>query len=120
MRSKAGTVTTRCAIRCCCASASPASCRLFTTYARDARCAKILRERWNSDLKNLAAEFRLSEAEYQALKDPDPRRLMDLGVHQYLVPHILRLTYGVTGFTNTHPAMLAYQKAFPEEARRAI
>jgi hypothetical protein len=89
----------------------------FVFYVRkDAQ----LRERWKTDLRALAAEFHLSEAEYEALKEPNPRVLMDLGVHQYLVPHILRLTYGVTQFTNTHPAMLAYQRAFPRESKEAI
>lgn len=79
-----------------------------------------LRERWKNDLKGLAAEFHLSRAELDALSEPNPKVLMDLGVHQYLVPHILRLTYGVVKFTNTHPAMVAYQKAFPRESKQAI
>jgi len=83
---------------------------------RDAR----LRERWQTDLDALAAEFGLSPRELDALHEMDVKRLMDIGVHQYLIPHILRLTYGVTGMTNTHPALLAYQKAFPRESRDAI
>ena len=83
---------------------------------KDAR----LRERWKNDRDALAAEFGLTPEEIVARREPDPKRLMDMGVHQYLVPHILRLTYGVAGFTNTHPAMLAYQKAFPRESKAAI
>jgi hypothetical protein len=45
---------------------------------------------------------------------------MDMGVHQYLVPHILRLTYGTTNMTNVHPALTAYQKAFPLESKESI
>jgi hypothetical protein len=45
---------------------------------------------------------------------------MDIGVHQYLVPHIMRLFYGTSGMTNSHPAMQAYLKAFPEESERAL
>lgn len=79
-----------------------------------------LRARWTSDLKGLCDEFGLSEAEYRALAAIDVRGLMDMGVHQYLIPHILRLFYGVTGMTNTHPAVAAYEKAYPEEFRRAL
>jgi len=79
-----------------------------------------LQQRWLNDLEALTQEFGCSRDEYEALKDPDPRVLLDLGVHQYLVPHILRLTYGTSNMTNTHPAMTAYQKAFPKESKDAI
>ena len=48
------------------------------------------------------------------------RRLHDLGVHQYYVPQILRLFYGASGNTNAHPALAAYQRAYPEEAAQAM
>ena len=74
-----------------------------------------------TDREAVCREFGLSQAEIDALSgDPNPRVLMDLGVHQYLVPHILRLTYGESGMTNTHPALVAYQKAFPDETKAAI
>ena len=76
--------------------------------------------RWKNDLEGLGRDFGLSEDEISALKDPDPKRLMDMGVHQYLVPHILRLTYGTSGMTNKHPALTAYQKAFPNEWENAV
>ena len=79
-----------------------------------------LRARWLTDLAGMCREFGCSDAEIEALTAVDVRRLMDIGVHQYLIPHILRLFYGVTGMTNTHPAMLAYRNAFPEEARSAL
>lgn len=79
-----------------------------------------LRERWLSDLKGLCDEFGLSDTEYQALNDKDVRKLMDIGTHQYLIPHILRLFYGVTGMTNTHPALTAYERAYPEEFKAAM
>lgn len=79
-----------------------------------------LRERWQNDLRGLCDEFGLSDAEYETLKAVDVRGLMDMGVHQYLIPHILRLFYGVTGMTNTHPAITAYQTAYPEEFRSAV
>ena len=50
-----------------------------------------LRRRWLEDLENLCWEFGCSEREYQTLKAVDIRGLMDIGVHQYLIPHILRL-----------------------------
>jgi len=79
-----------------------------------------LRARWLDDLENLCAEFGCSEAEYRLLREVDVRGLMDIGVHQYLIPHILRLFYGVTGMTNNHPAMKAYRDAFPAEAQQAL
>src|SRR5262245_29940252 len=83
---------------------------------RDAR----LRERWLTDLEGLAREFGLSREEYEALRDKDVRRLHELGVHQYYVPQILRLFYGAAGNANTHPALEAYQRAYPEEAAKAM
>lgn len=80
----------------------------------------VLQRRWLEERRSVCREFALSPEETEALMDPDPRQLMDLGVHQYLVPHILRLTYGTTNMTNTHPALTAYQKAFPQETRHAI
>ena len=75
---------------------------------------------WLDDLEGLCREFGCSDDEVDALRDVDVRRLMDIGVHQYLIPHILRLFYGVTGMTNNHPAMEAYRRAFPEESRQAL
>ena len=85
-----------------------------------ARKDAVLRERWNSDLEGLAREYGLSEAELDALQAKDVKRMMDIGVHQYLIPHILRLFYGVTNMTNTHPALTAYQDAFPQESTAAL
>jgi hypothetical protein len=80
----------------------------------------VLRDRWQNDLKALCDQFELSDKEYAALESRDPARLMDIGVHQYLVPHIMRLFYGTSGMTNSHPALRAYIKAFPEESRQAL
>ena len=80
-----------------------------------------LRKRWNTDREGGCREFGLSQVEIDALMgDPNPKVLMDIGVHQYLIPHILRLTYGETGMTNTHPTLTAYQKAFPDESKSAL
>ena len=60
-----------------------------------------LRQRWKTDREAVCKEFGLSPTEIDALMgDPNPRVLMDLGVHQYLIPHILRLTYGESGMTS--------------------
>ncbi len=79
-----------------------------------------LREQWRTDLRALFDHFGLSAEEYGAVRDADVRRLLEMGVHQYLVPHILRLSFGVTSMTNDHPALTAYQRAFPLESRDAI
>src|SRR2546425_12523514 len=83
---------------------------------KDAR----LRERWKTDLAGLAKEFGLSQAEYEALRDKDVRRLNEMGVHQYYIPQILRLHYGASYNSNASPALDAYKRAFPEETKRAM
>ena len=75
-----------------------------------------LRERWNRDLEGLARDFGLSREEYEALRDRDVRRLNEMGVHQYYIPQILRLFYGASANTNSHPALEAYRRAYPDEA----
>jgi hypothetical protein len=79
-----------------------------------------LRERWKTNLEAVCKEFRLGEEEIVALKEMNPKVLLDLGVHQYLIPHLLRLTYGETDMTNSHPALTAYQKVFPKESKEAL
>src|SRR5438093_507063 len=83
---------------------------------RDAR----LRERWLTDFEALAGEFGLSRAESDAVQAKDPRRLMDLGVHQYYVPQILRLFVGAAqtrpaDWIDEWPAMQTYR--LPGEPR---
>jgi len=75
-----------------------------------------LRARWLTDLEGIAREFGLSREEYEAVRDKDVRRLHDIGVHQYYVPQILRLFYGAAANANSHPALEAYKRAYPEEA----
>jgi len=79
-----------------------------------------LRRRLVDDLDGLGREFGLSAAEVEALRDRDVRRLSDLGVHQYYIPQILRLVFGTAAASNTHPAMEAYKRAYPEEYARAM
>jgi protocatechuate 4,5-dioxygenase alpha chain len=83
---------------------------------RDAR----LRERWLTDFEALAGEFGLSRAEIDAVQAKDPRRLMDLGVHQYYVPQILRLFFGAAQNSNASAALECYTRAFPDETARAL
>jgi protocatechuate 4,5-dioxygenase alpha chain len=78
-----------------------------------------LRERWNHDLEGIARQFGLSREEYEAVRDKDVRRLNDMGVHQYYIPQILRLFYGASANSNSHPALEAYKRAYPEEAAAA-
>ena len=78
-----------------------------------------LRARWLTDLEGIAREFGLSREEYEAVRDKDVRRLHDIGVHQYYVPQILRLFYGAAANANSHPALEAYKRAYPEEAAKS-
>lgn len=80
----------------------------------------VLRDRWKADMESVCHEFGLSQNEIDALKEMNPKVLLDMGVHQYLIPHLLRLTYGETDMTNSHPALTAYQKVFPKESKAAL
>jgi hypothetical protein len=42
-----------------------------------------------------------------------------MGVHQYYLPQILRLFHGASANSNSHPALEAYKRAFPEETAQA-
>ena len=79
-----------------------------------------LRERWHTDLEGLAREFGLTAEEYEALREQDIRRLNEMGVHQYYLPQILRLFHGASANSNSHPALEAYKRAFPEETAQAM
>jgi protocatechuate 4,5-dioxygenase alpha chain len=76
-----------------------------------------LRRRWREDFDALAREFGLSAAEIEAVKAADVRRLHEIGVHQYLVSQILRLSFGAAGASNAHPALEAFRRAYPEGVR---
>jgi hypothetical protein len=75
-----------------------------------------LRRRWREDFERLAGEFGLSGDEIDAVRRSDVRRLNELGVHQYYVSQILRLTFGAAGASNAHPALEAFRRAYPDEA----
>ncbi len=76
-----------------------------------------LRRRWREDFDALARDFGLSTPEIDAVKTADVRRLNDMGVHQYYVSQILRLSFGAAGASNTHPALEAFRRAYPENVR---
>ena len=40
-----------------------------------------------------------------------------MGVHQYYVSQILRLSFGAAGASNAHPALEAFRRAYPENVR---
>lgn len=79
-----------------------------------------LRARMVTDLAGVARQFGLSAAETEAIRDRDPRRLMDLGVHQYYVPQILRLFFGTAQNSNASATLECYRRAFPDETARAL
>ena len=45
---------------------------------------------------------------------------MDLGVHQYYVPQILRLFFGAAQNENASAALQCYRRAFPGETAKAM
>jgi protocatechuate 4,5-dioxygenase alpha chain len=45
---------------------------------------------------------------------------MDLGVHQYYVPQILRLFFGAAQNSNASAALECYRRAFPLETAEAM
>ncbi len=79
------------------------------------RKSAALRERWKTDLEGVARDFGLSQAEYEAIRDKDVRRMRDLGVHQYYIPQILRLFFGSGNNSNASAALECYKRAFPAE-----
>ncbi len=78
-----------------------------------------LRQRWLEDLDGLAREFGLSSEELDALKQKDVKRLNEMGVHQYYITQIMRLSFGNSGASNAHPALEAFRRAYPEQFEHA-
>jgi len=79
-----------------------------------------LRQRWVEDLDGLAREFGLSPEELDALKQKDVKRLNEMGVHQYYITQIMRLSFGNRGASNAHPALEAFRRAYPEQFEQAV
>jgi hypothetical protein len=64
--------------------------KLVFEVRRDA----ALRERFRTDLEGLMRDYGLSEAEKDALRKVDLKRLSDLGMHPYFLPQVSRLFKG--------------------------
>ena len=79
-----------------------------------------LRARWLTDLEGLARDFGLSREEYEAIRDRDPRRLMDLGVPLYSVPPLRLMFFGAALNSNASAALECYKRAFPRETAEAM
>jgi protocatechuate 4,5-dioxygenase alpha chain len=79
-----------------------------------------LRRELVDDLDAVGRRFGLSAEEVEAMRARDPRRLMDLGVHQYYVPQLLRVFFGAAYNSNASAALDCYARAFPEETARAL
>src|SRR5207237_10138077 len=77
-----------------------------------------LRARWRTDFEGLAREFGLRRAEIDAVLAKDPRRLMDLGVHQYYVPQTLRLSCGAAPHRNPSAARECSRRTSPAAPAR--
>lgn len=64
--------------------------KLIFEVRRDAR----LRERFRDDLEGLMRDYGLSDAEMEALRKADLKRLGELGMHPYFLPQVSRLFKG--------------------------
>jgi Aromatic-ring-opening dioxygenase LigAB, LigA subunit len=76
-----------------------------------------LRRRWREDFDALAQEFGLSGEEISAVRAADVRHLNDMGVHQYYVSQILRLSFGAADASSDRPALEAFRRAYPNASR---
>ena len=64
-----------------------------------------------ADLERFMGDYGLSDAEKQAFRDVDIRRLGELGVHPYFLPQVSRLFHGAAYNHNKSAAAQAYGKA---------
>lgn len=62
-----------------------------------------LRARFAADLEGLMRDYRLSEAEQDALRKADLKRLAELGMHPYFLPQVSRLFKGA-GYNHNESA----------------
>lgn len=61
--------------------------------------------------EDLMEEYGLSEAERQAFRDIDIKKLGELGVHPYFLPQVSRLFHGGAYNHNNSPSAVAYGKS---------
>jgi hypothetical protein len=67
-----------------------------------------LRARFASDLEGLMRDYALSEAEKDALRKADLKRLGKLGMHPYFLPQVTRLLKGAGHNHNESAAAQLY------------
>lgn len=65
-------------------------------------------------LEQLMEDYGLSDAEREALRDVDVRRLSELGVHPYFLPQVTRLFHGSAANHSKSDAAQAYRRSFGE------
>jgi protocatechuate 4,5-dioxygenase alpha chain len=80
----------------------------------DVRRDMKLVARWKTDLEGLMAEYGLSEAEKEAFRNEDLKRMADLGVHPYFLTQVTRLYHGSSRNHQASAAAQAYIKALVE------
>ena len=66
--------------------------------------------RFRGDPESVMAEYGLSEAERQAWRMQDIRRLAELGLHPYFLPQVSRLIEGGAYNHNESPAAQLYAR----------
>jgi hypothetical protein len=71
-------------------------------------------QRWKDDLEGLMAEYGLSDAEKEAFRSQDLKRMGELGVHPYFLTQITRLYHGNARNHQNSAAAQAYIKALVE------
>jgi Aromatic-ring-opening dioxygenase LigAB, LigA subunit len=63
-------------------------------------------------LEELMEKYGLGDAERQAFRDIDVKRLGELGMHPYFLPQVTRLFLGGAGNTSKSDAAQAYRRSF--------
>ena len=74
----------------------------------DVRRDASLYQNFTENFESIMEDYGLSEAERQAFRDRDIKRLSELGVHPYFLPQISRLFHGGTYNHNKSVAAQAY------------
>ncbi|HEY1720629.1 MAG TPA: hypothetical protein VGG27_05245 [Magnetospirillaceae bacterium] len=66
-------------------------------------------------LEELMTQYGLSDAEKDAFRAIDVRRLGEMGVHPYFLPQVTRLFHGSARNTTKSAAALAYRHSFGDQ-----
>ena len=80
----------------------------------DVRRDMKLVARFRDDLEGLMAEYGLSDAEKDAFRGQDLKRMAELGVHPYFLTQITRLFHGSARNHQNSAAAQAYIKSLVE------